>query len=236
MAIRTKDYENITDANVQKVIDLLDADSPITKKEACEILNIRYNTTRLQKIIDDYLEVSAYRDQRKSQNRGKGATRAEITQVIEEYLDGHTISDISKRMYRSPAFCKAILERVGVPPKLTKEELSKCYKHKYAMLPEECVKYKFEVGEVVWAVRENKVATIKREWTIPWQDTMDGIINTDYESKYGCPYYSLHVHDPVDMSKTLFPWATVTGYSSGSLAYDLGSLRHLEKYGVNLNL
>ena len=126
MAIRTKDYENITDANVQKVIDLLDADSPITKKEACEILNIRYNTTRLQKIIDDYLEVSAYRDQRKSQNRGKGATRAEITQVIEEYLDGHNISDISKRMYRSPAFCKAILERVGVPPKLTKEELSKC--------------------------------------------------------------------------------------------------------------
>ena len=33
-------------------------ESPITKKEACGILNIRYNTTRLKKIIDDYLELS----------------------------------------------------------------------------------------------------------------------------------------------------------------------------------
>ena len=236
MAIRTKDYENITDANVQKVIDLLDADSPITKKEACEILNIRYNTTRLQKIIDDYLEVASYRDKRKSQNRGKGATRAEITQVIEEYLEGHTISDISKRMYRSPAFCRAILDRVGVPPKLTKEEHSKCYKHKYAMLPEECVKYSFEEGEVVWAVRENKMAKVMREYSLEWQESMEGIRPTHYEKKYGCPYYRIHVHDPVDMSKTLFPWVTVTGYSSGSLAYDLGSLEHLKKYGVNLNL
>jgi hypothetical protein len=234
MAIRTKDYENITDANIQKVIDLLNAESPITKKDACEILNIRYNTTRLQKIIDDYLEVTSYRDKRRSQNRGKGATRAEITQVIEDYLDGHNISDISARMYRSPAFCRAIIERVGVPPKLPKSELS-CMKHRTAMLPQECVEYSFEEGEVVWAVRENKVATIIREYTLEWQDTMAGINNFDYEKNYGCPYYRIHVRDPIDMSKTLFPWVKNTGYSSGALAYDLGSLRHLEQYGVNLN-
>ena len=64
---------------------------------------------------------------------------------------------------------------------------------------------------------------------------MAGVQNFDYEKAYGCPYYRIYVRDPVDMSKTLFPYATITGYSSGALAYDLGSLRHLEKYGVNLN-
>lgn len=231
MAIRTKDYENLTDANIQKVIDLLEQETPITKKEACELLNIRYNTTRLQKIIDDYDDTSSYREKRKSQNRGKGATKAEVLQVIEEYLEGCNISEISRRMYRSPAFCRAIVDRVGVP---TKQTLG-FNKHGDIWLPEECVKYSFEEGEVVWAVRENKVAVVEQEYTFEWQDTMAGVQNFDYEKAYGCPYYRIYVRDPVDMSKTLFPYATITGYSSGALAYDLGSLRHLEKYGVNLN-
>jgi hypothetical protein len=234
MAVRTKDYENLTDANIQRVINLLEQETPITKKEACEILNIRYNTTRLQKIIDDYLDVSSYREKRKSQNRGKGATRAEIKEVIEEYLDGLTIADISKSMYRSPAFCKAILDRVGVPSKLPKSELSKATS-RAEILPEQCVRYSFEEGEVVWAVRENKVAVVENEYTLEYQKTMAGLGNFDYEEAYGCPYYRIFVRDSVDMSKTLFPYVTVTGYSGGALAYDLGSLRHLEKYGVNLN-
>ena len=116
--IKKKAHEKLSDDNIQKVIGLLRQESPITKKEACEILNIRYNTTRLQKIIDDHSEMAEYRERRKSQNRGKGATRDEIKTVIKCYLDGDNISTISERMYRSPAFVRAILERVGVPKKL----------------------------------------------------------------------------------------------------------------------
>ena len=61
MSIRQKDYEKLSSTNVQKVVDLLNQDDPITKKEACEILNIRYNTTRLQRIIDDHLELWEYK-------------------------------------------------------------------------------------------------------------------------------------------------------------------------------
>ena len=69
MAIKAKSHERLEPANVSKVITLLDGDEGITKKEACEILNIRYNTTRLQRIIDDYNEVWEYKEKRRSQNR-----------------------------------------------------------------------------------------------------------------------------------------------------------------------
>ena len=45
--IRKKKEEQLSETNINKVIDLLSADKPITKKEACGILNIAYNTTRL---------------------------------------------------------------------------------------------------------------------------------------------------------------------------------------------
>ena len=52
--IKKQEGENLTDANIKKVIRLLSAEKPITKKEACSILNISYNTTRLSKVIEDY--------------------------------------------------------------------------------------------------------------------------------------------------------------------------------------
>ena len=45
--VKKKSHEKLDSANIQRVIDLLEQDEPITKKEACEMLNIRYNTTRL---------------------------------------------------------------------------------------------------------------------------------------------------------------------------------------------
>ena len=45
-------------------------------------------------------------------------------------------------MYRSPAFIKGNLDRIGVPTKVAIGE-------KF-IVPDECVKYEFEVGEWVW--------------------------------------------------------------------------------------
>ena len=241
MAIKAKSHERLEPANVKKVIGLLEQDEAITKKEACEILNIRYNTTRLQRIIDDYNEVWEYREKRKSQNKGKGATRDEIKSIIEYYLDGDNISEIASRTYRSNAFVKAVLERVGVPEKLSKEAHSKCYRHKYQMLPEECVRDKFEDGELVWAVKDNGIAKILRELTPEYMESRPGYMKpvVKYQDKYGARGYSIWTYDPVPqdvIEKSYFPYldGSKCGYYSFALAYDLGSLKHLEQYGVTI--
>ena len=236
--VKAKAHEKLDGANVQKVINLLGTDEPITKKEACEILNIRYNTTRLQRIIDEHTEVWEYKEKRKNQNKGKGATRDEIKTVIEYYLDGDNVSEISTRTYRSNAFVKAIIERTGIPQKLSKEEHSKCYRHKFQMLPEECVSDSFQEGEKVWSVKDNAMALIKREQTVEYMNSMPGYMKpvVNYEEKYGAKGYSLYVLTPCDLSNSLFPWmdGNKVGYHSFALAYDIGSLKHLEQYGVNI--
>ena len=52
--IKKKSYEKLSDSNIKYVVGLLSGDSPITKKEACNILNISYNTTRLNAILESY--------------------------------------------------------------------------------------------------------------------------------------------------------------------------------------
>ena len=232
--VRKKDYEKLTDANISNVISLLRADDPITKKAACEILNIRYNTTRLQKIIDDFEDTLAYKEKRKSQNKGKGATRAELKEVIEMYLAGDNISTIARRLYRSNAFVKGIIERVGIPQKLAKG----FSRTRDILLPEECVAESFEEGERVWAARENAPAKIIREHNPAYQANMAGMKEFDYEKEYGSKGYQIYVYEEFQGNDDFhiaygLPVSGRSGHYSFSLAYDLGSLRHLEKYGVS---
>ena len=69
-------------------------------------------------------------------------------------------------MYRSPAFVKSIIEKIGVPMKLPEGDYEG---RRTAMLPDQCVADKFEVGEVVWAIRKNYPAKIVREITVKHQ-------------------------------------------------------------------
>jgi hypothetical protein len=217
--VKKKEHENLTEANIAKVIRLLQPTSaeekPITKKEACDILNIAYNTTRLDRIIDEYLEKKAYTEKRRSQNRGKGATKAEIKSVIEDYLDGDNIATISKRLFRSAGFIKAIIERLGIPQRTTE-------KGTY-FLPDECVADEFLKGQRVWSAVYNAPATILNE------------IDGDYLEKYGCRAYRIYVSEPMeDDNNSWFPGVRTGGFHAACAAYDLGSLKHLEKYGVTI--
>lgn len=216
MAARIKKHEKLTETNIQHVINLLEADNPITKKEACSILNITYNTTRLNNIIAEHNETIRYRELRKAQNKGKGVTEAEKKSIVAYYLQGANISDIAKALYRSPAFIKAVIERLGIPQKLPDSDYEGI---KNAMLPEECVSETFEVGQKVWAVRKNLIATILREDT-----------RLNYEEKYGSKYYILWVTEMGECESPYFGTIKNAGHYSGSLAYDLGSLKHLEQY------
>ena len=157
--VKKKSHEKLTDTNVQHVLELLKDDNPITKKEACSILNISYNTTRLTNIIDEYLERLDYKNKRKAQNKGKPAREDEIKRVIEDYLDGDSIIEIAAHIFRSPSFVKGIIDRVGVPQRASVEQMKKGT----PILPEACIAEEFEVGEVVWCPQYNAAAEVVKE-------------------------------------------------------------------------
>jgi len=233
--VKKKEYENLSPENIQKVKSLLnptDGSKPITKKDACSILNISYNTARLSKIIEDFDERAAYVQLRKSQNRGKGATPQEIAEVIRDYLSGDSIATIAKSLYRSSGFVKSIVERVGIPSRgVSKEERSTV-----GYLPEECVAEEFAPGEIVWSARHHAPAEIEYEISVDYQAERPGFKDTNYEKKYGAKCYSIWIREDIDQDKEFWVSGIETGgFKAIALAYDLGSLRHLEKYGVDFS-
>ena len=232
--LKKKDHEKLTSQNIKHVISLLKPTSsqtkPITKREACSILNISYNTTRLDKIIQDFHEQREYRSRRVSQNRGRAARPDEIQDIIKEYLSGENISNIAKGLYRSPAFVKSILERIGVPQRPTRTE----DRMQEYFLPEECVAEDFEVGEIVWSANHHAPAVIDRKLSKEYQDAKPGLQTVDYISKYGCECYGIHVRQKPSGEADLWEIPDIGGFHAFALAYDLGKLKHLEEYGVDL--
>ena len=232
--LKKKDHEKLTSQNIKHVISLLKPTSSqtkaITKREACSILNISYNTTRLDKILTDFHEQREYRSRRVSQNRGRPARPDEIQDIVKEYLSGENVSNIAKGLYRSPLFVKGILERIGVPQRPTKVEGRK---QEY-YLPEQCVAESFEEGEIVWSATHHAPAVIDRKLSKDYQDSRSGIQTVDYLDKYGCECYSIHVRQKPSGEADLWNIPDIGGFYAFTLAYDLGKLKHLEEYGVDL--
>ena len=218
--VKKQKHENITDTNLQRVTDMLaptTGQSPITKKEACEILNIAYNTARLTRLLEDFEERKEYVAKRKSANRGKSATKGEINEAITGYLQGDSVAEIAKYLYRSPAFVKAIIDRVGVPTRRTKEE-----SRWPLLLPDQCISEDFEVGEKVWCATYDAPAEV------------DARLDDSYIDRYGVPCYKVYIFEKVNASETWFPGIETGGFAAYQPAYDLGKLSHLKEYGVNL--
>ena len=154
--------ELMTDANIAKVIRLLEpteeGKKPITKKDACAILGMSYNTTRLGTIIEDYKQKQIRTAQRKSQLRGKPATQEEKVYIISEYLNGETVDAISKMTYRSSKFIKDILEFNSVPIRVPGSSY-----FDPQLIPDGAVRDRFKVGEVVYSSRYDSIARIDAE-------------------------------------------------------------------------
>ena len=231
--IKKKAHENLSDSNIRKAMSLLNPKegTPVTKKEACNILNIAYNTTRLQRIFNDYQERQDNIARRKAANRGRRADTTEIKTAITEYLAGDSVSEIAKGLFRSPSFVRSIIERTGVPQRPTSKE----DKQGIDYIPDSCVADIFQVGEIVWSAKHHTTAIIKEELSLEYQQSRKGVIPVDYEKKYGSKMYSIYVTEAVDSDDTFFPHIASGGYFAVSPAYDLGKLSHLEKYGVDLN-
>lgn len=202
--IKKKDHERLDDANIERVIELLNAEKPITKKAACEILNISNNTTRLNKIIEDYKERKERRKRNFAKNRGRPLDPLEKKNIINWYLQGYNITDLSEMLYRPPTRIKDVLDEVGVPERARGDDA-----HRATLLPTQAVRDSFNVGEYVWSARYHSVAEIMKDRG----KTRDGLSNA----------YQIYVYEKTEHRGR-------GGFYADQRAEDLGSLSHLSEY------
>lgn len=214
--VKAKEGENLTDAYIERVIKLLEQDKPITKKEACQVLNISYNTTRLGTIIDNFRARKELDNKRRVANRGKPASPEEIKSVIEDYLNNKTVSDIADGLYRSTTFVRNIIDTAGVPQRGVGEDY-----FNFSQLPEQCVSEEFNINEIAWSARHQSPCIIDKACGT----TKDGLSNL----------YRVYVIEPFEAPDKLYvrSWGTPGAYATLP-AYELGRLEHLRQYGVNV--
>lgn len=154
--------ELMTDANISKVIRLLEpteeGQKPITKKDACQMLGMAYNTTRLATLLQEFKDKQARSAKRRAELRGKPASPEDVAYIISQYMSGEPVDAISKMTYRSTAFIKTILEKHSVPIRVPG--------HSYfrpELIPEGATRNRFRVGEVVYSARYDSMARIDAE-------------------------------------------------------------------------
>jgi hypothetical protein len=218
--VKKKEHENLSESNLQKVISLLEptdtTKKPITKKDACGLLNISYNTTRLAKIIAEFKEKQAYIAEQKAKRRGKSATDYEIQQAVEDYLNGDNYATIAKRLFRSSGFVKGIIERVGVPQRPASHVVGEP-----DYLPDSCISDEFQKGEIVWSAKYHRPAKIDAE--------------VESKGDHLGRVYRIYILESVEDPGPWFGHVTKGGYYAYQPAYDLGKLEHLQKYGVSFD-
>jgi hypothetical protein len=152
------EIERLDDASMEKVIAALESEKPCTKKAACDMLAIAYNTTRLASLIEKYKEGKARDAKRRAALRGKPATQDEVVYIIQEYLEGATIDAITKSTFRPANFVKHVLEKNAVPIRATSHDY-----FKPELIPEGATRDRFRVGERVYSARYDSIAEVETE-------------------------------------------------------------------------
>lgn len=163
---KPKDDELLDDAHLERVISLLEPKEegvkPISKKDACQILNIAYNTTRLGKLIDDYKGRKDRETKRRAELRGKPLTPEEVSYIIGEYLEGISIEEISRSTYRSRDKISQALAEANVPVRPVSYDY-----FRPELIPDDATRERFKVGEIVWSAQYDSACQIQKEDTHP---------------------------------------------------------------------
>lgn len=222
--VKVKEGERLDDENIERVMALFEADKPITIKAACEELNIAANGARLKKIFEEFKEKRALRKKFRDANRGKPATDHEISTVIENYLIGTSLKDIAEMLYRSEAFVKRIVEEIGVPQRIPGENY-----HRYSAHPDQCMADSFDVKELVWVQKYGRIAQVDKNCG-------------PSKTSAGFDVYQVWILEFFDPQKCLIdgklyahvPMSGVGGFNAYLNSYELGSLKHLEKYNIDI--
>lgn len=155
--IRVKEGEDLSPAKIKEVIGQLTKDKPITKKDACAMLNIAYNTTRLNKIITEYQETQEYHARRKKELRNKPLTKEDIGYIISSYLEEGNLSILIETTHRSLNVIKRVLNKYNIPLR----DASITY-HNPINLPEEAIIEEYNLDDLVYSARYDEPAYISK--------------------------------------------------------------------------
>lgn len=148
--------EEISDKILDEVIEALNGDKPPTKKWACEKLGIKYNTKRLQKLIEDRIAHKEAVSRMKKKLRGTAVSKEEAAGMIAAYLTGESLSAISKQTFRSLGFVKKVLEDNNVPIRAKKTNF-----FDPELLPCDIVRKELKPESIVFSARYNEVAKVR---------------------------------------------------------------------------
>ena len=183
--------EKMTDSNLSRVIRLLEPEEgkkPITKKDACQMLGMAYNTTRLATILEQFKERQRRTAEQRAKLRGKAVTKDEKIFIIQEYLTGSTIDAITKSTYRGVTIIKQVLDEYSVPLRIPGQNY-----FNPQLIPDGAARDKFEIGEVVWSARYGSLAKIYSEKLDPKHGHIYHMWLIDDKWRQYCwqPYYEL---------------------------------------------
>ena len=185
---RARDHERLDDDNMKLVISKLEAENPITKKQACDLLNIAYNTKRLGTLITGYKDRIATRKRLFAKNRGAVWSEFDLKELVVRYLNGDAISSLSTSIYRSPGAIKKKLRQVGVP--LRDKDITY---HNPLLLPDGSAKEDYSKGDLVWSARYNCVAEVQDKFQeLPHHGNVYSIWIFGSHNQFGYqPWYEL---------------------------------------------
>ena len=173
---------DVSPEKYQEVITYLEQGG--TKKAACEMLGIAYNTKRLGQLLEDFVD-GQERDKRlRKEKRKQALTNSELVGMITDYLSGESLSELSDRYYRSINYIKYHLEKHGAMLR----SYEKIDELNPPILPDLTFREDFEVGEYVWSAKYGSPAKVCAKY----KDSYRILVQNERERHYAYqPYWEL---------------------------------------------
>ena len=84
-----------------------------TKKSVCEFLGIAYNTKRLGTILENFEKEQEREKEMRKAKRRTACTQEELIAIVEDYLQGMSFKDLAENYYRSASYIKHRLHMLG---------------------------------------------------------------------------------------------------------------------------
>jgi len=152
-----------------------------TKKAACEMLGINYNTKRLQELIDTYLKRQEVEKTVRAKKRKEAVMPEEVGQWVSEYLTGATLPALSESYFRSEGVIRYHLEKHGAMLRHTSVD-----RLNPPLIPDPCIAEEFYEGQFVWSAAYNCIAVIKSKYKNAWKIQVlgNGIQEMSYQPSY----------------------------------------------------
>lgn len=186
--VKRRDGELLDNNSIARMLTKLESENPISKKDACSMLNISYNTSRLNKIIEEYKERKEYDTRRRKEKRRQAITDSEKADIISMYLEGSALSEISDTVYRSTDVIKRVLYNYNIP--LRNSEYSYW---KPALLPEDSISEEYNENDLVYSAKYACAARIVKK--VQDNETHGSVYRIwlygDYNQYALQPYYEL---------------------------------------------